>query len=180
MSASDWTSCIAKNTLFSTDGAANFKDFCYTIVWGKGEKAKHAEKIVHNPTGDAVDLPANNDIDDTYSIQNNWSDLGAVMCRGDMKSGLLSKHFKKGTGPHKLKVFQGSSPEFTIYFEQGLLEMRKLQAATSGTPSKKREYKELLASPELAEKKMQQAMRAVEVLKEKHATLSRSRKAAVR
>jgi hypothetical protein len=74
----------------------------------------------------------------------------------------------------------GSSPEFTSYFEQGLVEMRKVQAATSGTPSKKREYKELLASPELAEKKMQQAMRAVEVLKEKHATLSRSRKAPVR
>ena len=71
-----------KITLFSTDGAANFKDFCYTIIWGKGEKPKHAEKIVHNPTGDAVDLPANNDIDDTYSIQNNWSDLGAVMCKG--------------------------------------------------------------------------------------------------
>jgi hypothetical protein len=97
-----------------------------------------------------------------------------------MQSGLLPKHFKKGIGPRKLKVFQGSSPEFIIYFEQGLVEMRKLQAATSGTPSKKREYKELLASPELAEKKMQQAMRAVEVLKEKHATLSRSRKAAVR
>jgi len=75
---------------------------------------------------------------------------------------------------------RGSSPEFISYFEQGLVEMRKVQAATSGTPSKKREYKELLASPELAEKKMQQAMRVVEVLKEKHATLSRSRKASAR
>ena len=123
---------------------------------------------------------ANNDIDDAYSIQDNWSGLGAVVCRGEMSSGFFPRHFKKRIGPRKQEVFQGSAPEFISYFEQGLVEMRKVQAAAIGTPSKQRGYTELLASPEIAEKKTKQAMRGVEVLKEKHATLSLTRKAPVR
>jgi hypothetical protein len=165
-------------TLLLSDGAASFKDLCYTIAWGRARSQQGGETRTQ-PTGDVVNLPADNDIDDTYSICNSWSDLVAVMCRGDMLPGLLPRHFKKGVGPPTQEVFQGPSPELVSYFEQGLVEMRKVQAATSGTPSKKREYNELHASPDVAEKKLKQAMRVVEALTEKHASLSFTRQALV-
>jgi hypothetical protein len=65
-------------------------------------------------------------------------------------------------------------------YEQGLVGVRERQAATFGMPSKQGEQRELLASPEIGEPHTKQAMRVVEVCKEKHATLSLTRRAPVR
>ena len=135
------------DALLSSGGAANFKGLFYTSVGEKAERANTKENLVHNLTGDAVDLHADSDVDDAYSIQNVWSDVVAVMRRRDVTSSLLLRHLKRGVGPREQNVFQGSSPEFMSYVEHGLVEMRKLQAAISGAPSKNQEYKELLASP---------------------------------
>jgi hypothetical protein len=51
------------------------------------------------------------------------------------------------------KAFTWSSPEFMSYVQQGLVEMRKVQASIVGTIVKKREYKELLSSSKAARRK---------------------------
>jgi hypothetical protein len=151
----------------------------YTSAGEKAERANTKENIVHNLTGDAVDLHADSDVDDAYSIQNVWSDVVAMMRRRDVTSSLLLRHLKRGVGPREQNVFQVSSPEFMSYVGHGLVEMRKLQAAISGAPSKNQEYKELLASPWTDEQTITQAMRVLEALKEKHASRSLTRKAPV-
>jgi hypothetical protein len=165
------------DALLLSGGAANCKGLFYTSVGEKAESANTKENLVHNLTGDAVDLHADSDVDDAYSIQNVWSDVVAMMRRRDVTSSLLLRHLKRGVGPREQNVFQVSSPEFMSYVGHGLVEMRKLQAAISGAPSKNQEYKELLASPWTDEQTIPQAMRVLEALKEKHASRSLTRKA---
>ena len=124
-----------------------FKGLFYTNAGEKAERANTKENLVHNLTGDAVDLHADSDVDDAYSIQNVWSDVVVMMRRRDVTSSLVLRHLKRGVGPREQNVFQESSPEFMSYVGHGLVEMRKLQAAISGAPSKNQEYKELFASP---------------------------------
>ena len=68
------------DALLSSGGAANFKGLFYTSVGEKAERANTKENIVHNLTGDAVDLHADSDVDDACVPQgtNSLSDVSDV------------------------------------------------------------------------------------------------------
>ena len=51
---------------------------CQFMGWWAGEEASKAGTMVHSHTGEAVNLPCSDDIDDTNSIQNNVSDVESV------------------------------------------------------------------------------------------------------
>ena len=90
---------------------------CQLMGWWTGEEANEAENMVHSHTGEAVNLPCSDDIDDTNSIQNNVLDVESVMRIRDTASYLVSWHFKVVVGSLTHKAFNWSSPDFMSYFQ---------------------------------------------------------------
>jgi hypothetical protein len=126
---------------------------CQFMGWWTGEEANKAENMVHSHTGEAVNLPCSDDIDDTNSIQNNVAEVESVMRIRDTASYLVSWHFKAVVGSLTHKAFNWSSPDFMSYFQQGFVKMRIAQTLISGTPIKKLEYKEFLSTSAAARRK---------------------------
>ena len=95
--------------LLTVEGKLKWSLGVYKPVW----KDEEVAEMIHVDTNCKRAMKADVTIDDTWNLEQNWSDLGCHWKKGKIKV-FIKDSFDKGTkeGPHCLPTWQGTEPLF--------------------------------------------------------------------
>lgn len=95
---------------FNKDGALNWKLGVYRMEFTE----KKLSLIEHRPTKSKINIEDAVDVDDSFDLTNNHSDLSAEVSKGDCKARRfkLKDFFSKSEGPNLVPTWTGNASQF--------------------------------------------------------------------
>jgi hypothetical protein len=96
----------APEKLISEDGNVRLKQMAYVV---KLNTEGNVTRITHRATGDVADLTTAQDLDKTYELQDNFSDMLGRLFKDEHHKHFVHTFYKKGFGPHKFPMLRGQA-----------------------------------------------------------------------